>query len=71
MYKSERKKLIESLKENIAFKREQIKHERKSMKGASDKDSYRRRIESRKAEIERIKNPIKAHRVGLKTDKKG
>lgn len=71
MYKSERKKIIEDLKNRIAFKREEIKKERVSMKGASNKDSYRRRIENRKGEIERLKNQLKSHRENLKTDKKG
>lgn len=71
MYKSERKKIIEDLKNRIAFKREEIKKERASMKGASNKDSYRRRIENRKSEIERLKNQLKSHRENLKTDKKG
>jgi hypothetical protein len=71
MYKSERKKLIEDLKNRILFKREDIKRERSSMKGASNKDSYKRRIESRKGEIERLKNQLKVHRENLKSDKKG
>lgn len=71
MYKSERKKHIEDLKSRISFKREDIKRERASMKGASNKDSYKRRIESRKGEIERLKNQLKVHRENLKSDKKG
>jgi len=71
MYKTERKKLIDSLKNNILFKREEIKRERKSMKGASNKDSYKRKIESLKGQIERLKNQIATHRNNLKTDLKG
>lgn len=71
MYKSERKKTIEDLKNRIAFKREQIKKERASMKGASHKDSYKFRIENRKGEIERLKHQLKLHRENLKTDEKG
>lgn len=71
MYKSERKKLIEQFKNHIISKREDIKRERASMKGASNKDSYKRRIESRKGELERLKNQLKVHRENLKSDKKG
>ena len=61
MYTTERKQFIKELKRDIALKKKEIRKQRFSMKWASDKDPYIRRLEYCEEDVLELQSRLLIH----------
>jgi len=71
MLKSERKKIIDSLKREVEMMKNQLSRLKEDKKKSSSPKSYIPRIETAKKNLDNRKNYLKAQKEALKTDSKG
>lgn len=71
MLKSERKKIIDSLKREVEMMKNQLAKLKEDKKRSTSPKSYIPRIEIAKKNLETRKNYLKAQKDALKNDSKG
>jgi len=71
MLKSERKKIIDSLKRDVELIKDQLVRLKEDKKRSTSPKSYIPRIELAKKNLDNRKNYLKAQKDALKNDSKG